>query len=1025
MRSKFKWILTLLLAFSLQLSFAQEKTVTGVVSDATGPIPGANVVIKGTSRGVQTDMDGRYSISAKQGDVLVFSFVGMEDYQATVGASNTINATLQEGLQITEVVVGAMGIKRVKDATTSAQQTVKGSEINSAATPNAVVGLVGKVSGLQIMQTNSAVNATPRIVLRGSRSMTGDNTALIVIDNVISTAAILAALPPEMIESTNVLKGPQGAALYGSQGVNGVLIVTTKKGNKGGKVTVDISSSVDFEDVGWLPQRQRRYGQGWSGTHVTYENGAWGAEFDGVVRPVGLAQEDGTYIMAPYSSIKDNIKDFFQTGTIYQNTVSISAGDENGYVGVTAGRLDREFVVADDISKRTTVNFRAGKKMGNWDVSGVATYQTTSLQTTNSALYTELLQAATNIPIDRFARPYNQYHWTSYYNSPFWSRENIRNNSKQDLFTGQLALSYKINDNIDVSYTGGIRINATNYLNWTNEYIDTLQVGGGDHTTLSALTTGNANSRTYYGDLMVNFNYNLTDKIGLKANIGNNIQDVYVQSTDMGGSGLTIPGYYNISNVTGIPTVANSYTRQRRAAIFANADLSYDDFLFLNLTARNEWNSVLATDRNDFFYPSAGISFVPTKAFSSLENGKVVNYAKISANFVRNGLTAVGVNNVYPIYQQGAGFPFGTLNSFEPDFTITDPLITPEFFTTYEVSANLGFFNNRITLDGSYYVTKGKDLNTNVSTSSASGITNSVINIGATTLKGFEIDLGFTPIDDKDLGLKWTNRVGFSHGKTVVDKVSDQTESVALANFVTSGGIGIFAEEGEEFPLIKGIGYQRDSEGRVIINPATGMPERTNEYIKLGKSTPDYIVNYSTSIDYKGFTLSAVMDYRTGHEFWSGTKQWLSWSGHLYDSALTGRTGFIFPNSSIPDPNNPGQYIANNSVVTGGTTYGEYLQYFQDEYAETAENFVLDATAFKVRELSLSYTFSKDALGNSGLSALRVGVNARNPFMVLPTENRNYSDPEQSRTNGNDQGIAAVGQYPLVRTFGFVVNVTF
>ena len=267
--------------------------------------------------------------------------------------------------------------------------------------------------------------------------------------------------------------------------------------------------------------------------------------------------------------------------------------------------------------------------------------------------------------------------------------------------------------------------------------------------------------------------------------------------------------------------------------------------------------------------------------------------------------------------------------------------------------------------------------------------------------------------------------MSYSTNKTIVDKVTDQSTSVALANFATSGGIGVFAEEGEEFPLIKGIGYQRDDQGRVIIDPATGNPMKTSDYIKLGVANPDYVLNYSTSVEFKGFTLAAVMDYRTGGQFWSGSKQWLSWSGHLYDSATNGRTGFIFPNSAIPDAANPGQYVQNTNVVTAGSTYGEYITYFQDEYAETAENFVLDASAFKVREISLSYDFKSDLIKRAGMSALKLSINARNPFIVLPTENRNYSDPEQSRSNGNDQGIAAVGQYPQTRTFGFALNVTF
>ncbi len=1027
MRSKFKWIFTLLLALSVQFSFAQEKTVTGVVSDATGPIPGANVVIQGTNQGTQTDIDGRYSISAKPGDVLVFSYVGMTDFTATVGAGNVINARLQEGLQLSEVVVtGALGIRRIRDAVPSSQQTVKAAEITQAAQPNAVLALVGKVSGLTITQTNSSVQGSTRVVLRGNRSLTGNNEALVVIDNAVSTLGVYSAIPPDLIESVNVLKGPQGAALYGELGRNGAIIVTTKRGNKGGKVAVNLVSSIDFEEVAQLPQRQRRYGQGWSGTHVHYENGAWGAEFDGVVRPTGLAQADGTYIMAPYSSIKDNIRDFFQTGTIRQNSLSINAGDENGYAVFSANNLGREFVVDRDELNRSTFLFKGGKKVGRWSLDGNVQYITSKTGTTSATLYTELLQAATNIPIGRFSAPRNEYHWTSYYRSPYWMRDNIRNQIKEDNVRMIGTLNYKLNDNINFNYLVSGTIGSRQGLFYTNEYIDNLKVGGGDHTTLSAFDADNTMSRDFYADFLANFDYELTDKVGLKFNLGNNVRDQFASATSVGGSNLTIPGYYNVNNVTGIPSAANSWSRKRNFSFFGNVDLSYDDYLFLNLTGRNDWSSTLLTGNNSYFYPSAGLSFIPTKAIAALEDNSVLNYAKIAVSWVRNGNTdPIARYSINDLYQQGFGYPFGTINSFAPLSGVTDRNIKPEFYTNKDITVNLEFFKSRLNLDFSLFRSDNTDLITNIQPSYTSGLTGALVNIGKSNTQGLEIDLGFTPIDNRELDLRWTNRLGYSRAITTVEKVTDQSSILTLANFATSGGIGIFAEEGEEFPLIKGIGYQRDDQGRVIIDPASGLPLKTNEYIKLGNATPDYILNYSTSIDFKGFTLAAVMDYRTGHEFWSGTKQWLSWSGHLYESAANGRTGFIFPNSSIPDPANPGSYIANNNVVTGGTTYNTYLQYFQDEYAETAENFVLDATAFKVRELSLSYTFKTEMIERAGMTALRVGVNARNPFMVLPKENRDYSDPEQSRTTGNDQGLAAVGQYPLTRTFGFSVNLTF
>jgi TonB-linked SusC/RagA family outer membrane protein len=1011
----------------MQFSFAQQKTVTGVVSDDLGPVAGANVVVKGTTTGTTTDFDGNYSISAKQGDVLVISYAGSTQ-SVTVGAGNTYNVTLKV-VEIDEtVVVGVMGIKRKVDELTSTNQVVNAKEITQAGNPNVVQSLAGKVSGLQINTTNNGVNATTRIVLRGTRSISGDNQALVVIDNVISSASVLQALAPELIESTNIIKGMQGAALYGEQGRNGVIIVTTKKGDKDGKLRVSLNSSVDFESISFIAQRQERYGQGWNGQHISYENGGWGAEMDGVVRPVGMAQADGTYIMAPYSPIEDNIKEFFETGTVFQNGLSISGGNINdGYVLLSANKQNTNFVVDGDELNRNSFLFKAGKKFDKWTVDGNVNYITQRTETTSSDLFTDLLQTATNIPIERFENSGQSGHWTSYYDNPYWLRDNVRNTNRSNYVSMIGTLNYELNKNINFNYVANLRLSDASGLSYRNGYTDLLQVGGGDQTIVSSFDASTQYSRSFYGDFMVNFDYMLTDNISFKANIGSNMQDSMTEFTSVGGNNLTVPGLYNISNITGDPRRDNGYTRTRRFSLFANVDLGYKEYLFLNLTGRNDWNSTFTGgEKDNYFYPSAGVSFIPTKAFDGLKSDKGVNYLKVYGNIVRVGnassLTAYGLNS---LYSTAAGYPFGSLSSFAPDQTPVNPALSPEFLTTVDFGLNLELFKNRITLDASIYRTVSTDLITNQSTSAGSGISTYLTNLGKATTDGYEIELGFTPIkvsDFNDLGLKWENRIAYSTNKTIVNDVSATADEIPLVNF-TGAGVGIFAAEGEEFPLIKGIAYERDDQGRVLIDPVTGNPIRTTEYKILGKATPDYIINYNTAVEFKGFRLAAVMDYRTGHQFWAGTKDWLSWSGHLYESAENGRNGFIFPNSAIETA--PGVYTENTSVVTGGTTYTSYLNYFSNEYRAVVENFVLDATAFKVRELSLSYSIPAKSIEKTGLTSLRLGVNARNPFIVLPKENRGYHDPEQSRSSGNDQGLAVTGQYPATRTFGFSLNASF
>ena len=470
MRSKFKWIYALLIAFTMQFSFAQDKTVTGKVEDSSGSLPGVNVLVKGTNRRVTTDFDGKYSIKAKEGEVLVFSFVEMTDQSKTVGASNVVNVTMKSANLLNEVVVGALGIKKRVDATTTNNQVVRAKELTQASNPNIIQSLVGKVSGLQINTINSGVNSTARIVLRGSRSISGNNQALIVIDGAISSAELLQQLPPDIVESANVIKGAQGAALYGDQGVNGVIIVTTKKGTKGSKMTVDFNNSVDFETVAYLPQRQTLYGQGWTdpsfsfaagdprngnGRFVPWENGAWGPAFNNplfanTTVPVGLPQADGTFKFTKWESRgSDNIKSFFSTGNILQNSATVNIGGEDSYLLFNVKRETRDFMIKGDELQRTSFLLKAGKKFGKFNIDGNINYivQRTSQSTAfdlpanNNSMLDELLQAATNIPVEQFENAGTAHHWTVYALNPWEVNRKTRSERKSYNFNGVVNLS--------------------------------------------------------------------------------------------------------------------------------------------------------------------------------------------------------------------------------------------------------------------------------------------------------------------------------------------------------------------------------------------------------------------------------------------------------------------------------------------------------------------------------------------------------------------------------------------------------
>jgi len=1056
----------------MQFSFAQDKTVTGTITDGKLPLPNANVVIKGTAKGVAADVDGKFSIKAKSGDVLVVSFSGYEKKSVTVGSANNYNVTLKASPNVLEdvLITGAMGIKRNRDAVVSAQKQIGAKELTQAANPNAIQALTGKVSGLQINTTSNGVSAETRIVLRGNRSVSGSNQALIVIDNSVSTAEVLSQLPPDVIETVNVVKGAQGAALYGAQGVNGVIIITTKKGTSKEKFTFGYNTSVDFENVSFVPKRQMDYGQGWGNGYnfdfpnatdprnastdfSPYENGAWGPSFTdpawaGTSVPVGLPQANGQFLTTKWEPIKDNIKKFFNTGVVFQNSFNFNIGGPDSYVFMAVNRQTTDFVVQNDKLVKNSFLFKAGKKVGKFNINGSMNYISQTTKQTSPDLFDDLLQTATNIPVQMFNNASNEHHWTVYAQNPYWDIAHIRNSKTSNIINGSINLAYEFSKHINASYNANLQLVTREYQSYNDGFSNVdfaynftpYNDNGANQPTYTDLGGLGVNSnyyeslsttRNFYGDLMLNFNYDLNKDFNLKFNLGNNTQDSYYRVVSQGGTGLDVPGFYHISNVLSPqnPTTLrglgwdNQFVRERRVAAFGNVDLAYKDYLFLNATSRIEQSSKI---KNAYFYPSVGVSFIPTKAIEALKDNKVLNYAKINASY-----TVVGNTSITPVYGTNVltaipqGFPFGNISSLGYNPFPTDPNIKPEFVTTKEIGAQFGFFKDRVTLDGSYYVADTKDLITNSTTSSFSGGPTMTSNIGNLQNKGYEIDLGVTPI--KTANFKWDMRASYSTYKTVVTSLGSGVTSV---NLQSNSQIGVFAEVGEQFPLIKGTAYVRDANGSVIVG-ANGLPQTTSAFQKLGKAAPDYIVGFTNSFEYKGFKFTAVADLRMGASAYSFAKNILLFAGGDLDTAGFDRTqGYVFPGVTTTG-------AVNTTPANGaaGANNGGVTSYFTSTQRNIGEANVIDASALKIRELSLSYGLPKKLLAGTGLETLRFGINARNPFIFLADgkflkprhglANNSYSDPEASNTTGNAQGIINVGQYPTTKTYGFTMNLTF
>ncbi len=1025
MKTKTSVILTLFLAFIVQLSFAQEKTVSGTIFDEDGvPLPGVNIIEKGSSNGTQSDFDGKYTLNVNVGNTIVFSFLGYKTVEQAVDNANTINVTMIEEASVLEeiLITGAVGIKRKPDEITTAYENVKAEEIVAANNPDAVQSLAGKVSGLQINTTNTGVNPSTSIRLRGTRSLSGSNSALVVIDNVISSAGILSDLDPEIIESINVIKGPNGAALYGSRGGNGVIVVTTKKGNKNkGKVSVSLSSAVTFEDIAFLPQLQDRYGKGYWGEIDAFDQGSWGPEYDGSIQPVGLPYptvDDFRY--GTYSFKKDNIRDFFETGTAIQNTISVSGGDSEGFYSLTANRRKTEGIIDRDAYKKDFLAFSAGKTFGKLSVSGNARL-TNEKQNVSTGVYGQLSQAPSDIDIFQFSSGSNGDHWTAFGNSPFWVKNNQRAESKNIRSDLSAEMSYQFNDNISSLLRSNIVTNSGNGIQYRNDYVEAYTVTGDGRDIQSTLTVNSTNSRSLYTDFITNFNYKLTEDIELKSLIGFNATEFNSFRHTTAGSQLTLPGLYTVENISNGINVTDFTSRSKQQSIYLNADLSYKNYLYVNLTARKEWDSRLQSPGRTlkdigFVYGSAGVAFIPTNAFPGMRSN-TLHKMKISGGYVKvANISALGSHSLFDTGFRPGAFPYPSgVNSFLIPTTTFDNAVEPEFINTYEANVNLELLKRggipRITLDGSYSFYTNDNQILSASVSSATSVFSAGINVGKTETNAYELDLGLTPLKSDDL--RWDLNFSYASQKTIATKITDDSDTLG------NGSPGIYAIQGQEYPLIQGSAYERDDQGRVLIDD-NGVPRIASGLKVLGKTTPDYILNFGTEITYKGFRLSAIADYRTGHVFYSNIYNNLTGQGRSFITAENGRGHFVFPNSSVV-----GSGVTNTTVLTGpsysaANPYRAYQSFIQSpNFLGVDENFILDATAFKLREVALSYTVPSNWLNNTLINNLSLGISGRNLLVVTPKENRGYNDPEIG------SGIGGFGQTPPTRFYSMNVKLNF
>ena len=1026
MKTKFSGILTLLLAFVVQFTFAQEKTISGTVSDNAGiPLPGVNIIVKGTTTGTQTDFDGNYSINASVGEVLTYSYLGFVTVEQTVGTANTINVTMQEDAQVLdEVIVTAMGIKRQKKTLTYQAESVSAAEISIVSPTRAASALAGKVAGLQINVQSNSVNPSTQILLRGLRSISQSNTALIVIDGSVASQGAFDDLNPNDIESLNVLKGATAAALYGSRAGNGAIIVITKKGATGESFRIGINSTSTFEDVAYMPRFQTEYGTGWDGAYDPVENTNWGPRFDGVIRQIGPTFADGSFQAVPYAPVKDNLRDFYQTGYTFQNTIYFTGGTETSSLYISVGDQHTEGIVTNDTYKRNTFKVNLSKQLGDLTLSLNSNYLRDhqnvvggSIGDQNRPLYWFVLNTSANIPLSSYSdwdNPssygYADNYYNAYYQNPYWAIGTNRNIDDTSRLTANIAASWDINELMNLTVRLGVNTGNGFGKNWRAEqtYDAVLQPA---HSAVSSFVTDTEFSfTTYTSDAILSTKFDIIGDLNLIGILGATSTTQESRNSSIAVVNLSIPDFYDVSNGTGQPVVNVNESLKRTYGFFADLTFGYKDFLFLNLSGRYDFTSTLAPESNSYFYPAGGLSFVISDAFPELKDG-ALSFLKITASnsTVYNDLGAYQTNETY---SQSNGFPFGNLNGFFQTGTAVDAGLTKEKINTTEFGVNASFFNNRLTFDGAYFITKVTDLITFTTPSISSGASNFLTNIGEIEGEGYELTLGGTILKAQDFS--WNMNINYTHNEQTVKEISEGVSEITLTS---TGEIGIFAIVGEAFPQMKASSYVRDPQGRVVIDPSSGNP-LIGELKKFGKTTPDYIIGATSTINYKGFSLSATMDYRTGHVYYEQGSDAMEFTGRSLESVSSNRQDFVWPNSVIET--SPGVYVENTNIPI---TAGE-MGFWQNHYNEIKENYVKDATALKIRELALSYELSSDILDKTPVHSVRIALIARNPFTWLPSENH-FSDPEFNNTNSNSIGIGGYFQSPPTKSFGVSFNIEF
>lgn len=1033
-----KRILTFVLSlFVLVIAHAQRKPITGAVKDSRGEaIPFATITERGTKNAVTADASGQFTITADAVSTLVVSAAGFESQ--TVSAANAGSVTLgfSSTTSMTEVVVTAMGQQRQAKELGYSTTKVKAAELNQAKVINLQNGLTGKVSGLNIQTVNNGVFADTRITLRGLRSLTGNNQPMLVVDGIPLALGYINSINPNDISDVTILKSASATAIYGPEGVNGAIVVSTKKGVKG-KPSITLSHTTQLESVSFMPKLQTRFGSGSSvdaygyGIYDPIENQTYGPEFNGAKIHIGRPDPNGDTLFTTYSARPNEKRKFWDVGMTNQTDLSFASGD----FYFSAQNVDIKGIVPGDENHRRSLRMSSSKEYGKFKAAFNLSYINGSYDIhagdrfdngRDYQVYWALINTPMHIPLTQFKDWKNNYwatpngYFSDYYMNPYYVIDNFRAKGSTHDVIGNIQLDYKITPWMNLTYrlggsvTSGID-KATQTAYTYSLYAKSFGRGsnGGTKDLNAALIETSASSNRLNSELFLTIAKRF-NKISVDGVIGHSYRRTENTGLGLSSNNLGIPEVFNVLVRKGEPGTSELRQETRLQRFFGRASFGYNNWAYAELTGSYDMDSRLANPYNynvqdiSYFYPGASLSVLLHEAIPMLKSSEVVSYLKLRGAISKTGNVNLGAYSLENTYSPGGGFPYGTLIGFTSDNVLRKNSYKPEFVVNKEVGFEVGFLKNRINLEATAYTQDNENQIITVAYSASTGYPNALLNAASFTNKGIELDLRLTPlvkIGDVNINFK----VNYTHQSNKVNKIIDGVDELGIGN-------GNFIIKGMPAYTFKLQDYTRDSLGRVIVDKVTGLP-RVDPTTKIfGKTLPEHILGLSLNADWKGFFLGIVADHRSGNQIYSGLGPNMDFAGISYRSAATGRQPFLMPNSSIDDGS--GKYVPNTSVYTPGG-----FSFFPSAANTSAQSNYLSSAAFwKLRELSLGYNMPAKWFSKLSVKGATFTLSARNLVTWIPKSNE-WTDPEFSNTTGNAQGVNGLGNTPPTRLYG--ANLTF